>query len=156
LQQSLIAMLLPFLLIANYLWSGAISAPAVWATPPAVGDKAPDFSLATVTGKKLKLSDLTAKSSVALIVLRGYPGYQCPYCNLQVQDFLKKAEAFAAAGVQVVLVYPGPPDNLNTRANEFLAEKKLPDHFNLLVSKVHGGRTNAAEILDALAKKKAG
>jgi peroxiredoxin Q/BCP len=195
LQQSLSALLLPLMLVANLWWFENTPAPAVLATPPAVGDKAPDFSLPTVAGKTIKLSDLTAKSPVALIVLRGYPGYQCPYCNMQVQDFLKKAEAFAAAGVQVVLVYPGPPDNLNPRANEFLGEKKLPDHFNLLldpgyeftnlyglrwdapretaypstflidqkgivffakISKVHGGRSNAAEILDALAKKKAG
>ena len=194
-QPSLIAILLPFLLVTSFVWSRSNYAETPISTPPAVGEKAPDFALSTVAGKSIKLSELIAKSPVALIVLRGYPGYQCPYCNLQVQDFLKKAEDFAAAGVQVVLVYPGPPDNLNTRANEFLAEKKLPDHFNLLldpgyeftnlyglrwdapretaypstflidqkgivffakVSKVHGGRTNAAEILDALAKKKAG
>jgi peroxiredoxin len=188
-------MLIPLLLAANFLWFENTSVPVISVTPPAVGDKAPDFSLSTVAGKTVKLSDLTTKSPVVLIVLRGYPGYQCPYCNLQVQDFLKQAGAFASAGVQVVLVYPGPPENLNPRANEFLAEKKLPDHFNLLldpgyeftnlyglrwdapretaypstflidqngivyfakISKVHGGRTTAAEILDALAKKKAG
>jgi peroxiredoxin len=163
-------------------------------TPPAVGDKAPDFTLSTVGGKRVRLSDLTAKSPVALIVLRGYPGYQCPFCNMQVQDFLKKSQGLREAGVHIILVYPGPPDNLDARAKEFMVDKKLPDNFDLVldpgydftnlyglrwdapketaypstflidqkgivfyakISKTHGGRTNAAEILDALMKKKA-
>jgi peroxiredoxin len=91
----------------------------------------------------------------------------------------------------VVLIYPGPPQDLGARANEFLADKKLPTNFDLLVdpgyaftnlyglrwnaaqetaypstflidrqgvvffSKIvreHGGRTTAAEILDAMPK----
>ena len=44
--------------------------------PPAVGDTASDFALSTMDGKQVRLSELTAKSRVVLIVLRGYPGYQ--------------------------------------------------------------------------------
>ena len=160
---------------------------------PAVGDAAPDFTLASVTGKKVQLAKLTKESSVVLVVLRGFPGYQCPMCNLQVRDFIKKADEFVQAGVQVVLVYPGPGENLGQRANEFLVDKKLPQNFELLldpdytftnqyglrwdapketaypstflidqkgkiffakVSKSHGGRTNASEILAALTNAK--
>jgi peroxiredoxin len=103
------------------------------ATPPAVGSKAQDFSLRSVGRKIVRLSDLTAKSPVALIVLRGYPGYQCPFCQRQVQEFVEKAQAFSDAGVQVVFVYPGPPAQLNSRADEFLQGKNFPKSFQMLL-----------------------
>lgn len=159
------------------------------AAPPTVGQKAPDFTLSTAEGKTVRLSELTSKGPVALVVLRGYPGYQCPYCNRQVQDFIQNSRGFAVAGARVVMVYPGPPQDLSAKANEFLADKKIPENFDLLldpgyeftnlyglrwdavnetaypstflidrqgviyfskVVKEHGGRTKAAEILDAM------
>jgi len=113
--------------------SATVIAMTADATPPAVGDKAPDFTLSTVEGKQVQLSGITAKSRVALIVLRGFPGYQCPYCHTQVQDFMKRAESFAEAGTHVILVYPGPSDNLGTRATEFMKGKTLPENFDLLI-----------------------
>jgi peroxiredoxin len=105
----------------------------ICAAPPAVGERAPDFQLLNVEGKTVRLSTLTEQGQVVLIVLRGYPGYQCPYCNRQVQDFLQKAAAFAAAGVHVVMVYPGPSQDLDRRAKEFLVRKSLPANFDLLL-----------------------
>ena len=103
------------------------------AAPPATGEKAQDFRLSTLEGKTVRLSDLTPRSSVVLVVLRGYPGYQCPYCNRQVQDFLQKAPDFAASGAHVVMVYPGPRQDLGIRATEFLNGKTLPANFDLLL-----------------------
>lgn len=103
------------------------------ATPPAMGRKVPDFALTNVNGKSIRLSELTAKGPVALIVLRGYPGYQCPYCNRQAQDLIHNAAAFEEAGVRVVMVYPGPPQDLNARAAEFLQDKSLPASFEMLL-----------------------
>jgi len=167
--------------------------PFAAAAPPTVGEKAPDFTLSTLEGKNVRLSDVMSKGPVVLVVLRGYPGYQCPYCNRQVQDFIQKSQGFADAGARVVLVYPGPPQNLDAKANEFLADKRLPNNFDLVLDpgyeftnsyglrwdaphetaypstflidrqgvvffskivKEHGGRTTAAEILDALPKPK--
>jgi peroxiredoxin len=163
------------------------------AAPPNVGEKAPDFTLSTPEGKSVQLSEVISKGPVVLVVLRGYPGYQCPYCNRQVQDFIQKSQAFTDAGTHVVMVYPGPPQDLGAKANELLADKKLPDNFDLVLDpgyefttlyglrwdapletaypstflidrqgviffskivKEHGGRTTAAEILDALPKRK--
>lgn len=163
------------------------------AAPPNVGEKAPDFKLSTPEGKSVRLSEVISKGPLVLVVLRGYPGYQCPYCNRQVQDFIQKSQAFDGAGARVVMVYPGPPQDLGAKANEFLADKKLPDNFDLVLDpgyeftnlyglrwdaphetaypstflidrhgaiffskivKEHGGRTTAAEILDALPKPK--
>jgi thioredoxin-dependent peroxiredoxin len=105
------------------------------ATPPQpdVGTKAADFTLKTVDGKAVKLADLTSQGSVVLVVLRGYPGYQCPFCNRQAQDFIQKAADFSKAGAQVVLVYPGPPQDTNAKAAEFLSNKQMPANFTLLL-----------------------
>ncbi len=186
-QSLLLSLLLPFFMIAS------ANPLAVVSSPPAVGDIAPEFTLATIQGNKVRLSELTAKSPVVLVVLRGFPGYQCPLCNQQVHSYLKQSQEFANVGVRIVMVYPGPAENLGDRANEFLKDKKLPDNFDLLldpgyeftnlyglrwdapketaypstflidqkgivffakVSKTHGGRASAAELMEALAKKK--
>ncbi len=167
--------------------------PVAAAAPPAVGESAPDFTLSTPEGKSVRLSELRSQSSVVLVVLRGYPGYQCPYCNRQVQDFMQHSQGFSDARVRVLLVYPGPPQDLGLRANEFLTGKKLPENFDLVLDpgyeftnlyglrwnaehetaypstflidqrgviffskivKEHGGRTTAAEILEALPRRK--
>src|SRR5207248_883520 len=80
-----------------------------------------------------RLSEAISQGPVVLVVLRGYPGYQCPFCNRQVQDFLQKSQAFAEAGARVVMVYPGPPQDLRLRATEFLANKKFPENFDMLL-----------------------
>src|SRR5260370_10347161 len=103
------------------------------ATPPTVDNKAPDFALSTVEGKSVRLSALTSKVRVVLVVLRGCPGYQCPYCIRQVQDFIQKSQAFANAGARVVMIYPGPPQDLGGRATEFLADKRFPDNFDMVL-----------------------
>jgi len=95
--------------------------------PPQVGDKASDFALRTLDDQTVRLSDLTAKSKVVLIELRGWPGYQCPLCTRQVQDYVRNAEKFK--GVQVLMVYPGPADDLKAHATEFLQDKSWPKGF---------------------------
>ena len=176
------------------LFAVAAALPLHAGPPPFIGEKAPDFTLATPQGKSVRLSQVILKGTVVLVVLRGYPGYQCPYCNRQVQDFIHNAKAFAEAGAQVVFVYPGSPQDLDSRANEFLIDKKLPENFDLVldpgfefttryglrwdaphetaypatflldrqgviyfskVAKEHGGRSTAAEILEAMPKPKA-
>ena len=101
--------------------------------PPKVGGMADDFELKSLKGDSVKLSDVTKDGPVVLIVLRGYPGYQCPICSQQVGQVLKEAGKFKEAGVQVLFVYPGPSKNLAKRAEEFLRDKTIPDHFQLLV-----------------------
>ncbi len=103
------------------------------AAPPAVGAKANDFSLTSSRGQPVRLSEVTQKSPVALIVLRGYPGYQCPFCNRQVQDFVQHAKDFSGAGLRVVMVYPGPAGEVDKRSAEFLANKNFPDSYEMLL-----------------------
>jgi len=99
------------------------------AAPPQVGDTAPDFRLKTLDGQSVRLGDLTARSDVVLVVLRGWPGYTCPFCTRQAHDFVDNADKLKAAGVQVVMVYPGPADDLIAHATDFLQDKDWPNDF---------------------------
>jgi peroxiredoxin Q/BCP len=163
------------------------------ADPPRVGDKAADFTLAQIDGKKLTLSAELKAGPVVLIVGRGWVGYQCPFCNRQFGDFLKAAREIEAAGARVIWVYPGPTEDVQKRAEEFAAGKTFPANFRFvldpnysftvsyglrwdapqesaypstfvidrggivryaLVSKIHGGRSTAADVLAELGKVK--
>ena len=101
--------------------------------PPAVGDEAKDFELKSLGGETVKLSKQTDAGPVVLVVLRGYPGYQCPLCTRQVGELLGKADDLKKAGAKVLLVYPGPADKLKEHAAEFVKGKDYPDHFQILL-----------------------
>ncbi len=158
------------------------------AMPPKVGDIAPEFTLNTLDGKAVTLKDQLAKQRVVLVVLRGWPGYQCPVCTKQVHDFVAKADEFKGKAT-VLMVYPGPAEKLKEHAEEFLKNKGWPKEFILVtdpdyaftkayglrwdapgetaypstfivdqsgkvrfakVSKSHGGRSSAEEVIKAL------
>ena len=71
--------------------------------------------------------------ALVLVVLRGFPGYQCPYCVKQVHDFVDHASDFAAEDTRVLLVYPGPPADLDQHAKEFLEKQaELPPNIVLV------------------------
>lgn len=160
--------------------------------PPKVGETVPKFELQSVEGTTIKLTDYVEKGPVVLVVLRGFPGYQCPICSQQVGQLLEKAEEIKSSGASVLLVYPGPSGKLSEKAKEFIKDKTIPDHFQLLldpdykftnayhlrwdasgetaypttliiqpnlkvtyskVSRSHGGRSTAKEILEKLKSK---
>jgi thioredoxin-dependent peroxiredoxin len=100
---------------------------------PKAGAEAPDFELKNLAGETVKLSETTAKGPVVLIVLRGFPGYQCPVCNKQVGQFIAAADKLKAKKANVLLVYPGPSKELQQRAEEFVSGKTLPDNVQLLI-----------------------
>ena len=104
------------------------------AQSPVTGSKASDFTLSTPVGDSINLAKETARGTTVLVVLRGFPGYQCPYCVKQVHDFVEHSADFAAKKVNVLLVYPGPPAELDQRAKEFLAKQsELPPNIKLVV-----------------------
>jgi peroxiredoxin len=105
----------------------AMAVASLMAQPPGVGQSAPDFALKNLEGKTVRLSEHTGQGEVVLIVLRGFPGYQCPLCNRQVQEFVSRAGELK--GRKVLLVYPGPPE----KGAEFVADKNLPGNMELLL-----------------------
>lgn len=100
---------------------------------PGVGETASDFTLDSLGGGRVKLSAETEKGPVVLVVLRGFPGYQCPVCTAQVGRLVSDAARFAEAKATVLLVYPGPADSLKKRAEEFSKGRALPKNFTLLL-----------------------
>jgi len=94
-----------------------------------MGDKALNFSLKTIQGDKVNLSDLYHENPVVLIVLRGWPGYQCPICSRQVGSLVAEADNFAKRGVTVLMVYPGPSEKLQEHAREFSEDFGFPENF---------------------------
>jgi thioredoxin-dependent peroxiredoxin len=101
--------------------------------PPAAGDEAKDFELADLAGNKVKLSSVAKTGPVVLVMLRGFPGYQCPACSAQAARYLERAQDFSEARATVLLVYPGPAAELKLHAAEFANGKNLPENFRLLL-----------------------
>jgi peroxiredoxin Q/BCP len=159
------------------------------AAAPTVGTPAPNLTLQTIDGRAVELKALAAQRPVVLVMLRGWPTYQCPVCSRQARDFIAHASEFARRGAQVLMVYPGPSEELQKRAREFLDGKDWPKDFLLAldpdyaftnayglrwdapketaypatfiisregriqfaqISKSHGGRTTAAQVLQEL------
>lgn len=120
--------------IAVFAFAGLVgAAPPAKELGPKVGEEAKDFELTDLGGEKIKLSTVSEKGPVVLVVLRGYPGYQCPLCTKQVAEFRGKAEAFKKAGAQLLFVYPGPADGLKDKAGEFVKGKDYPANFTFLL-----------------------
>jgi thioredoxin-dependent peroxiredoxin len=125
----------------------ATTAPAA-PTAPGVGEVAKDFTLKTIDDHPITLHELTPKSPVVLIVLRGWVGYQCPLCTKQVASFMARKDDLAKANAQVLMVYPGPAERLDLYARAFL-KQKLPPNFSFVIdpdftfTKQYGLRWNA-------------
>ena len=188
--RSLSALALTLSLLAVF---GIASAWAASVQPPAVGDTAPEFALAGLDGKPVKLAELLKEGPVSLVVLRGFPGYQCPLCTKQVGELLDHATEFANSKTTVVLIYPGSAKGLNAQAKEFVGSREFPANFRFLldpdykltnsyglrweapretaypssfvinrdgkvmfaqISKSHGGRAAAKDLLKALPSNK--
>lgn len=103
------------------------------ATTPSVGDSAPDFALTSLDGGTVRLSDQLRGGPVVLVLLRGWPGYQCPFCTRQFADYLGHADDLRRAAARVVFVYPGPTDGLKEHAEAFLQARDMPEHFVFLI-----------------------
>lgn len=115
------------LLCSLALSTGALASAMVAAEPLAVGQPAVDFSLPVVGGEgEIQLSDEYPKGPVVIVVLRGYPGYQCPLCSAQVGSLVKAAEQLDELTQRVILVYPGEPSLLEQHAEEFMGANALP------------------------------
>lgn len=111
----------------------ACFATTAFTAPPAVGDKVSDFELKSLDGKSVTLKSLIADGPAVIVVLRGYPGYQCPACSRQFGDFVGKANQFAKQGKSLVFIYPGDVNDLDAKAKEFLNGKAVPNSVAFLL-----------------------
>ncbi|TWT99201.1 putative peroxiredoxin [Botrimarina colliarenosi] len=129
-----------FALAAGLLLAASAVAQTETATRPAVGDEAPTLSLVSTAGEPVDLAETFDEGKTVLVVLRGYPGYQCGICSKQATDFLRQSKKFADAEANVVMVYPGDAAGLDGHADEFLTgamkdmkRKKLPKGVTMLL-----------------------
>lgn len=99
------------------------------ADPPAVGDTAPDFSFTTLDGRSISLSESLRDGPVLLVILRGWVGDQDPTSTRQLRDLLVRARDLSDSDSRVILIYPGPPDQLAAHVSAFIGGFHLPDGF---------------------------
>ncbi|WP_372719726.1 redoxin family protein [Novipirellula sp.] len=100
------------------------------------GTEAKDFQLRAIAGElsgDVQLSQVNAEGPVVVVVLRGFPGRQCPACSAQVGDIVKNADKFAAKNARVLLIYPGAKLQLGQHANDFLQGTKLPKPLTFML-----------------------
>jgi len=93
----------------------------------AVGQAAPDFTLAGSNGKDVALHDYLGKK----IVIYFYPQDHTPTCTTQACDFRDYNGKFAELGVEVLGISPDPL----TAHGKFIAKHDLP--FVLLSDPEH-------------------
>ncbi|MFG2294628.1 peroxiredoxin-like family protein [Streptomyces sp. NPDC048603] len=74
---------------------------------PAVGTKAPSFTLPSATGRTVDLGELLAEGPV---VLTFYRGAWCPYCNIALRSLQQHHNEITARGARLVAVSPQIPD----------------------------------------------
>ena len=94
-----------------------------------VGKPAIDFKIETIQGNEVQLSEINKNHPVVLVVLRGWPGYQCPICSRQVGGLVADADNFAQLGAAVLMVYPGPSEQMQEHAKEFAEDFDFPENF---------------------------
>lgn len=107
------------------------------AEPPKVGERAPAIELKTPGGTSVTLSGVVKDGPAVVLVLRGWPGYQCPLCTRQVREYLEAAEDLARAGAKVLMIYPGPAEGLGEHAAQFVGGREWPKHFRFVVDPGH-------------------
>ena len=100
---------------------------------PKEGEKAPDFSLAALDGSRVRLANEIGRTPVVVVVLRGWPGYQCPFCTRQFGEYLAKSADIEATGARVLFVYPGPEPGLQEHAEAFVKSRPLPASYRVLL-----------------------
>ena len=123
-----------FCLLACALWALVTAADVGTAAEQQdVGERVVDFELPVVGSEEyLSLSDEYEQGAVVVVVLRGYPGYQCPVCSRQVGSLANRAKGLAGQAHRVILVYPGEGTLLKRHAGQFMGSRSLPQPLVLV------------------------
>lgn len=73
-----------------------------------VGREAPDFTLETLNGGSVSLSDFRGKK----VWLAFFRYASCPMCNLRISDIIRRHGEFAGKGLKILAVFQSPRKNL--------------------------------------------
>ena len=88
-----------------------------------VGDSAPDFTLSGTGGRVYSLSEFAGHT----VVLVFYPGDNTPVCTVQLNEYTREIEQFAALDAQVLALSPQ-----DVRSHEAFSERQGGFAFPLL------------------------
>jgi len=101
---------------------------------PQDGDKAPDFTLATESGKPLRLSSLKGKP----VVLYFYPKDDTSGCTLEAKDFSRLAPEFRKAGAEVVGISPDSVESHQKFSKKYELAVRLAADTDKAVANAYG------------------
>ena len=91
----------------------------------AIGEAAPDATLADITGGMHELKALYASGPTLVVFYRG--GW-CPFCNLQLHDYSEAKSEFERRGVQIVAIsVDQPSEEAKTQARDGVPFPMLSD-----------------------------
>lgn len=90
-------------------------APPPQAKLPAVGERAPEFTLPSSTGAEVSLSDFAGKT----VVLYFYPKADTPGCTVQACSFRDSIADYGAAGLNILGISPDPVDAVKAFAEKY-------------------------------------
>jgi peroxiredoxin len=76
-----------------------------------VGKPLPFQTMKSVDGTEVDLRQYRGKRRVMIVVLRGFLGEVCCYCIAQTKALAQARQKLEAAGVEVLVIYPGPREN---------------------------------------------
>lgn len=77
-----------------------------------IGKPLPQTRFLGPSGDVVELAALAEGRPLVLVVLRGFPGYICPYCTAQTSALLNKLPEFEHLGARVAFVFPGEADTV--------------------------------------------
>jgi len=123
---------------AILLTAAAIAIAADSPEPPAVGTKAPDFSLTSQEGKQLSLKDFRGK----WVVLYFYPKDFTSGCTIEAHNFQRDLAQYEAKNAVIVGVSVDTADS----HKEFCAKEGL--NFKLLADTEHKVSTEYGSVMD--------
>lgn len=93
-----------------------------------VGEKAPEFALPDVRGRRVALAELLARGPA---VISFYRGGWCPYCNLELRALQSRLPDLRDLGASLVAISPESPDrSLSNRERSGIEFAVLSDHGN--------------------------
>jgi peroxiredoxin len=92
------------------------------------GQTAAPAAFVDIEGRPVRIEDWRGRKSLVLVFTRGYPGYICPLCTSYTAQIAYRYPEIAAAGAEVLLVFPGSPDKVEdfVRAAKEIAEQEGP------------------------------
>ncbi len=105
------------------------------ATPPEIGEQAPDFTAPTGGGGTLHLAELLGKRAV---VLYFYPKDDTPGCTAEACLFRDQGAAFAGAGAEVVGVSGDSVSSHDRFADKYGLAFKLVSDGDGTVRRLYG------------------